>query len=63
MDLLPIIKKKKIIDKVWLQPSLQPITTTLSKKINMIIYFEKLIVGLHIFYVFTIYVKFCANHI
>ena len=30
-------KIKKFIDKVWLQPSLRLLTTTLSKKINMTI--------------------------
>ena len=33
----------------------------LSKQINMIIYFENLIIELHIYYVFKIRVKFYAN--
>jgi len=37
--------------------------TTSSKKINMIIYFENVTVGLYVFYVFDTLVKFCVNQI
>ena len=33
------------------------------EKFNMIIYFENLIVGLHVLYALDIHVKFCTNRI
>ena len=39
----------------------QSLATTLTKKIVLIIYFENLIVGLQVFYVFNTHVKFRVN--
>ena len=38
-------------------------TIILLNKINIITYFENLNVEFYVFYVFNMYVKFCANHI
>ena len=51
------------MDKFWLQISLQPLVTTPTKTINMIIYFENLIVVLYGFYIFKTHVKFHVNWI
>ena len=59
-----VIKKKKKTkkkDKIQLQNWLQPKTITLLNKINIIIYFENLIVELHVFYAFNTHIKFCVN--
>ena len=45
------------MDKFWLQISLQPLVTTPTKTINMIIYFENLIVVLYVFYIFKTHVN------
>ena len=60
-DLLQVLFTSLLEDKffsnlVWGE-SLQILT----KKINMTIYFENLIIRLHIFYVLNIYVKFHSN--
>ena len=39
----------------------QSLATSPTKKIVLIIYFENLIVGLHVLYVFNTYDKFCVN--
>ena len=39
----------------------QSLATTLLNKINIITYFENLIIELHILYTFNIHVKFCIN--
>ena len=49
------------MDKFWLQTSLQPLVTTPTKTINIITYFENLIVVLYVFYIFKTHVKFHVN--
>ena len=49
------------MDKFWLQTSLQPLVTTPTKTINIITYFENLIVVLYVFYIFKTHVKFNVN--
>ena len=49
------------MDKFWLQISLQPLVTTPTKTINIITYFENLIVVLYVFYIFKTHVKFNVN--
>ena len=41
----------------------QSLATTLLNKINIITYFENLIIELHVLYTFNIHVKFCINWI
>ena len=48
-------------DKVWLKTYLEPMALTPTKKINTVIYFENLIVGLHVLYVLNMHVKFHSN--
>ena len=50
-------------DKVWLKTYLESMALTPTKKINTIIYFENLIVGLHILYILNSRVKFRSNKI
>ena len=50
-------------DKVWLKTYLEPMALTPTKKINTVIYFENLIVGLHVLYILNSRVKFRSNQI
>ena len=50
-------------DKVWLKTYLELMALTLTKKINTVIYFENLIVGLHVLYILNSRVKFRFNKI
>ena len=52
---------KKFDSKV--QTCLELMITTFTDKINMIIYFENLIIGLHVLYILNTYVKFRVNRI
>ena len=54
-------KLKKKEDKIQLQNWLQLKTITLLNKINIIIYFENLIIELHVFYALNTHIKFCVN--
>ena len=50
-------------DKVWLKTYLEPMALTPTKKINTVIYFENLIVGLYVLYILNSRVKFRSNQI
>ena len=57
------LRMKKFSYKIGCNLKLQPKATTLLNIINIIIYFENLIIGLHFPYALNTYVKFCDNQI
>ena len=57
------LERKCSLVNIFFGQSLATNATILLNKINIITYFENLIVKLHVFYILNAHIKFCVNWI